>query len=184
MAKNDNPHAIRLADSLKKFGKHSEALCFFKNHPLSKAATAEKKFEWAQHQCAFLSAHFDQETIQDIRMDCACGPELGKGKKLKDIYEKEKDIRVFVEKANALHLGFSLQQDGESLSLIYPQCYCSCVKRISAPLPAVWCYCTLRYTKRLFAYVFGKEVQVELLSSIKQGDPVCRIRIGLLEKPE
>ncbi len=181
MAKNDNPHAIRLAESLEKHGKHKEAVSFAESHPLSKSATAEAKFEWARHQCAFLAEHFDNETVKEIRMDCACGPELGKGKKLKTIYERENELSLFVEKANKLNQGFSLQYDGESIYLIYPQCYCSCVKRIDTPLPETWCYCTLGYTKRMFEYIFGKKVEAELLSSVKQGDSVCRIKITLGE---
>ncbi len=177
MAKNDNPHAIRLTESLEKHGKHNEAISFLETHPLSKSATAEAKLEWAQQQCTFLSEHFDNETVKDIRMDCACGPELGKGKKLKNLYEKENDLGLFVERANKLNQGFSLQYDGEFVYLIYPQCYCSCVKRFDTALPVTWCYCTLGYTKKMFECIFDKEVQVELLSSVKQGDSVCKIKI-------
>lgn len=110
-------------------------------------------------------------------MDCACGPELGKGKKIKEIYEKENDVSVFVEKANNLKQGFTIEYDGEYFYLIYPQCYCSCVKRIDETLNVAWCYCTLGYTNRMFQYIFDKEVQVELLSSVKMGDETCRIKI-------
>lgn len=103
-------------------------------------------------------------------MDCTCGPELGKGNKIKEIYEKENDVSVFVEKANNLKQGFTIEYDGKYFYLIYPQCYCSCVKRIDE-------YCTLGYTKRMFQYIFDKEVQVELLSSVKMGDENCRIKI-------
>ena len=110
-------------------------------------------------------------------MDCTCGPELGKGNKIKEIYEKENDVSVFVEKANNLKQGFTIEYDGKYFYLIYPQCYCSCVKRIDETLPMAWCYCTLGYTKRMFQYIFDKEVQVELLSSVKMGDEACRIKI-------
>ena len=110
-------------------------------------------------------------------MECACGPELGKGKKLKDIFEKETDISLFVEKVNKLNQGFTMEYDGEQFYLIYPQCYCFCVKRIDQKLPKAWCYCTLGYTRRMFEYIFSKDVQVELLTSVKMGDENCRIRI-------
>lgn len=178
MAKNDNPHALRFLESMKKHDMTEAAERFSEEHPLSKSANIEKKFEWAQRVCGFLSENFDDDTVKKIRMDCACGPELGKGKKIKDIYEKESDISVFVEKVNKLNQGFTLEYDGKDFYLIYPQCYCSCVKRIGETLPKEWCYCTLGYTKRMFQYIFDKEVQVELLSSIKMGDDNCKIRIS------
>ena len=66
---------------------------------------------------------------------------------------------------------------GDFYYLIYPQCYCSCVKRNPEQLSRTWCYCTLGYSKRMFENIFGTEVQVELLSSVKMGDDNCRIRI-------
>lgn len=184
MAKNDNPHAVRFEESLEKHGEQDHAVIFSEKHPLSKSATVEVTFVWAQQQCAFLSEHFDNDTVKYIRMDCTCGPEFGKRNKLKNLYEKEKDLGKFVEKANKTVQGFSLQYDGEFVYLIYPQCYCSCVKRIDTVLPATWCYCTLGYTKKMFEHIFETKVQTELLSSVKQGDPVCRIRIKLCEESD
>lgn len=177
MAKNDNAHALRLMSSLEKHGKHKEAEQFAKTHPLAQSADVEKKFDWAQRQCAFLETNFDAETVRAIRMDCACGPEMGKCKKLKAVYEKAADFFVFSEKVNALRLGFSVEYDGQSLYLIYPQCYCSCVKRMDKPLPDAWCHCTLGYAQRMFTEILGQSVNVALLSSVKRGDEACRIRI-------
>ena len=83
----------------------------------------------------------------------------------------------FVKKVNELDPGFSLEYDGTSYYIVYPQCYCSCVKRIDGQLPKAWCYCTLGYSRRMFETILGKEAEGELLSSIKAGDDVCRIRI-------
>ena len=95
--------------------------------------------------------------------------------RLSKIHEKYDSV---LEKVNKLNQGFTLEYDGKDFYLIYPQCYCSCVKRIGETLPKEWCYCTLGYTKRMFQYIFDKEVQVELLSSIKMGDDNCKIRIS------
>ena len=46
-------------------------------------------------------------------------------------------------------------------------------------LPRTWCYCTLGYSRRMFGYVFGKEVRTELISSVRQGDAECRIKITI-----
>lgn len=177
MAKNDNANVLRFIASMEKHGMRDDAEEFINKYPLSKAATIEKRFEWAQHLCEFISERQDDETVRKIRMGCACGPELGKGKKIKDIFEQTSDMNLFVEKANKLNQGFKVEYDGKDFYLIYPQCYCSCVKRINEDLPATWCYCTLGYTKKMFEYIFDREVNVELLSSVKMGNDVCKIRI-------
>lgn len=180
MPKNDNPHAVRLMNSLIAAGKKEAAATFAEAHPLSKSADFQKKFEWANNLCTFLDAQFDDALVKEIRMNCACGTEMGKATKLKAIYEKANDPAEFVEKANKLELGFMLAYESEAFYLIYPTCYCSCLKRVDAPLSKTWCYCTLGYTKRLMENVFDRSINVELISSIKQGDPECRIRITMM----
>ena len=191
MPKNDNPQAIRFLASMEEHGEREAGIRFSEENPLSKSADAGKKTKWAKELCAFLNDHYDDETIKKIRMDCACGPKYGYGgSTLKAVYEKNRlygykravydrnrDPNSFVEQANALDLGFALEYDGTAYYLIYPQCYCSCVNRTDDLLPGTWCYCTLGYSRRMFGYVFGKEVRTELISSVKQGDAVCRIRI-------
>jgi hypothetical protein len=83
-----------------------------------------------------------------------------------------------VGKVNALNQGYTLERDGDAIFLIYPQCYCSCVKRVEKTLPKPWCYCTLGYTRRMFGHILGREVTVELLQSVKTGGSVCRIKVS------
>lgn len=179
MAKNDNPHAIRLMESIKKHGDEQDIQELETRYPLSKSADFVKKFAWAEQICEFLEEKYDKNTISAIRMDCACDPEYGKGKKIKALYEKELSPELFTEKVNQLKLGYTIEYDGTCYYLIYPQCYCSCVKRVDQPLSNTWCLCTLGYTKRLFEFIFEREVQVELLSSIKTGGNCCKIKINL-----
>ena len=182
MPKNDNPQVRRFLAGMEKHGEREAGIRFSEANPLSKSANADKKHQWAKELCAFLGDHYDDKTARAIRADCACGPKYGYGgSKLKAVYEKNRDPYAFVEQANALDMGFSLEYDGAAYYLVYPQCYCSCVNRVAETLPAVWCYCTLGYSARMFGYVFGKEVGTELVSSVKQGDPVCRIRITVPE---
>ena len=182
MPKNDHPQARRFYDSMEKHGKQEDGSGFSEEHPLPKSANGARKIQWVKDLCAFLNDHYDDETIKAIRMDCACGPKYGYGgSKLKAVYEKNRDPYAFVEKANALDLGFSLEYDGRAYYLIYPQCYCSCVNGTGDLLPKAWCYCTLGYSRRMFGYIFGKEVRTELISSVKQGDAVCRIGITVPE---
>lgn len=64
MAKNDNPHALRLLESMSKHGKDTEATEFAEATPLAKSADFNKKYEWAQNVCTFLDENFDDETVK------------------------------------------------------------------------------------------------------------------------
>ena len=176
MPKNDNPQALRFLASMAKHGEQAAGEQFAKEHPLGKSADISKRSAWAKALCGYLNDRYDEETVKAIRMDCACGPYAINGK-LKALYEKSDGPADFVKKVNELDPGFSLEYDGTSYYVVYPQCYCSCVKRAEGQLPKAWCYCTLGYSRRMFETILGKETEGELLSSIKAGDTVCRIRI-------
>jgi len=177
MPKTDNPHAIRLYNSLTKYTDEQTAERIAYKIPLSKSADINKKFAWAESICDDLQKAFDDNTIKEIRMDCACGPEMGKINKLQKIYQSSANLNEFITKANNLNQGFTMQTENNHLFLIYPQCYCSCVKRIESSISEIWCYCTLGYTKKMFEHILDRSVEVELLESVKTGGKKCVIKI-------
>lgn len=176
MARNDNPNARRFMESMEKHGEREAAEKFAQECPLSRSADSTKKFRWAEELCSFLDGHYDEKIVKEIRMDCACGPTKGMIEKIRPLYDNEDPVS-FVEKVNALDLGYSLEYNGTSFYLIYPECYCRCVNGSDGILPKSWCYCTLGYTRRWFEAVLQKKVDLELLEAVKCGDSRCRIRI-------
>lgn len=178
MPKADNPHAIRLYESLSRHTSEQAAQRILSKIPLSKSADANKKFKWAESVIVGLQNEFDNDTIKQIRMDCACGPEMGKITRLKKVYLASDDLQDFAEKATSLNQGYIMHCEGNALFLVYLQCYCSCVKRIDAPLSKAWCYCTLGYAKKMFEHIFDRTVEVELLESVKSGGDKCLIKIN------
>ena len=177
MAKNDNPHSIRLFDSIVKYSDKKTAEKITYKIPLSKSADFVKKFAWAESICADLEKEFDEVAVKNIRMDCACGPDIGKIKKLKEIYSKSDDLNDFAAKLNKLEQGFTIEINKKAIFLIYPQCYCSCVKRVDKSISKSWCYCTLGYTQKMFENIFDRKVKTELIESIKSGGNICKIKI-------
>lgn len=177
MPKTDNPHTVCLYDSISKHVNEESAERIANKIPLSKAADIEKKFAWAESICADLDNEFDEGTVMAIRMDCACGPETGKISKLKKAYSSSSDLDDFVSKANKFNQGFTIEHSDNALFLIYPCCYCSCVKRIDKPISKTWCYCTLGYTKKTFEYILERDVTVELIESVKTGGSICKMKI-------
>lgn len=72
-----------------------------------------------------------------------------------------------------------LERAGDEVYVVYPRCYCPLVKDFPGKLSATWCNCSRGWVKQLFEKALNRPVQVDLLQSIRQGDPVCRFRVRL-----
>lgn len=177
MPKTDNPHALRLYESLLKHSSEEVAQRIANGTALSKSANAEKKFAWAERICGELEKEFDTDLVKAIRMDCACGPGAGKIHQLRKLFLKTENMDDFAEKMNGQNKGFTMEHRDHCLYLIYPECYCSCVKQVEKEISKAWCSCTLGYTKTMFEGILGQEVEVTLLESVKTGGKVCRIQV-------
>lgn len=173
---NDNPHSLRLAASLA--GHTGDAKELEERYPLSKSASIEKKFQWAKDVCGYLKERFDPETILQIRKDCRCNDGASNANKLLKYLKRAGSIREFVQLFNQNESFASLEYlSDHKILFCYPECYCSCVKRISGQLPKTWCSCTLGNAEAVFRRVFQTEVKATLLESIKSGSERCVIQI-------
>ena len=178
MAKNDNAHAVRLADSLRKYAGDDAAEEFGGSYPLSKSASIEKKYEWARSACSYLEGHFETDAIIAIRKECRCNDGKSIANKLLKYLNQADSIEEFVNLFNAGEAFAALEYiDDHAVLFCYPQCYCACVKRVPKELSKTWCYCTLGNAEGIFREVFRKEVQVTLLGSIKTGSDKCTIKV-------
>ena len=177
MSKNDNPHAIRLYESVLKHSNRTAADKIANQYPLSKAADIDKEFTWAESICADLENEFDDEMVKTIRMDCVCGPDMGNLSNFKNMYQSSTDLEEFVSNINNQNQGFTIEYDDNALYYIYPECYCPCVNRIDKPISKTWCFCTLGYTKKMFEYILDRKVDVSLIESIKTGGSICKIKV-------
>ena len=178
MAKNDNAHSIRLVNSLGQNASHEASAEYEETYPLSKSANIDKKFEWAKNACTYLDEHFNTDTIIKIRKACRCNDGKSIANKLLKYLNKSHDIKDFVDLFNQNETFASLEYISDNTILFcYPECYCSCVKRVPQELSKTWCYCTLGNAEGIFSTVFKKEVKVALLESIKNGADKCVIEV-------
>lgn len=175
MGQLTNIQAIRIYNSIESNISKAAAEDFAKNLPLSKSATFERKFKWAEEVCRHLKNKYSQDDIKKIRMGCACGPSEKQVEDTRALYLSSKNFTEFAERYSCDN--HSLWCEGDTLFFFYPCCYCSCVKRMNKPLTDTWCMCTLGYTKRLFDYILNCETSVELLESIKTGSNRCLMKI-------
>ncbi len=179
MPKNDNAHSLRLIQSLRENVGEEAAREFEVKYPLSKSADVGKKFAWAEAVCGALEERFDEMTIRRVRMDCRCNDGKAIAEKLRTYLNRADTLQDFVEDFNAHETFASLAYISENeLHFCYPECYCACVKRVPGTLYRTWCLCTLGNARGIFRELFQKEVEVELLESIKSGGEKCEIRVN------
>lgn len=176
MAKNDNTHALRFYESLARLDEKA-AVEFAAEHPLSKSADYKKKFAWAKAQCEFLEGRFTPEETADIRAGCHCEAGAALAARMRGYLAKAGDMAEFADIFNAREKYVTLAAAEGGLLFIYPECYCSCVKRTPEPISRTWCLCTLGHIRGLMAQVLGREPEVELLETIKSGSERCVVKV-------
>ena len=178
MAKNDNAHAVRFTDSLRVHAGENCAEEFAQMYPLSKSADIDKKFKWAQNVCSYLEENFGTEKIIEIRKDCRCNDGSSIAKKLLKYWSAADSTAQFVDAFNQKETFAFLEYMTENkIRFCYPECYCACVKRVPETLSKTWCYCTLGNAEAIFRAVFGENVTVSLIESIKSGAERCTIEV-------
>ena len=141
-------------------------------------ASAENNPDWVKSAMRRLESKFSAEDIKKIRMNCQCG--YGMDEKLALLKEMKIGATsieelVHSEKAKAAGL---FCKEGE-LFLQFGFCPCPMLTDVDTLESASWCQCTTGYSKVLFEKAFACDVEVELLKSIKLGDPVCLMKITL-----
>lgn len=178
MTKNDNAHSLRMTAAICEVVGEAAAADFEVRFALSKAASIEKKFQWAQQACLDLTERFDQNTLLQLREKCICNDGASTAKLLAKYRKEAGSLQGMVELFNSRETFAWLEYVSDrELIFCYPQCYCGCVKRVEGLLPEAWCYCTVGYAKKLFGHLLEVPVQAELLESVKTGGKRCAVRV-------
>ena len=140
------------------------------------ASAPEDNATWVKSTMRRLEDRFDAATVKQIRMNCQCG--YGMDEKIalvQDLMDSSSSLEEFANQDKARAAGLSCV-DGV-LYLQFPFCPCPMLAEVDKLDTYTWCQCTTGYSKVLFEKVFGCEVDVELLESIKAGDAICRMKI-------
>lgn len=133
---------------------------------------------WVKSAMHRLDSKFDSDTAKRIRMNCQCG--YGMEEKLallKELMSNAETIEELTHSEKAKAAGLFCK-DGE-LFLKFNVCPCPMLVGVETLETTTWCQCTTGYSKALFEKAFACNVDVELLKSIKMGDPVCLMKIIL-----
>ena len=143
-----------------------------------RGGTAESDPDWVRGAMGRLERRFSPEAVRRIRGNCQCG--YGMEEKLalvRELMAGAASMEEFAASEKARAAGLSWE-DG-ALFLQFEVCPCPMLAEVARLESAAWCQCTTGYSKTLFERAFHCGVDVELLQSIKMGDPVCRMKITL-----
>jgi predicted hydrocarbon binding protein len=149
--------------------------------PEEKASDLKQKFqeEWIKSLLNNMDKLIDQEKRMKLMESCGRDCALRSSAAAAISKSSKGDVDKLVSTMRQL-LGENnvLKKDGV-IQLIYSQCYCPLVEEWPARLSDTYCYCSLGWIKEVFETVSGKPVGVDLLQSIKRGDPFCKFTIHL-----
>ncbi|SHN53964.1 DUF6144 family protein [Desulfovibrio litoralis] len=145
-------------------------------HGIQGQHSLEDDKTWVKSTMSRLESKFDKPTVKHIRMNCQCGQEMDKNLALvQELFESSASLDEFANQEKAKAAGLSAV-NGE-LYLQFPFCPCPILADVEKLDTDTWCQCTTGYSKVLFEKVFGCEVMVELLKSVKMGDDICLMKI-------
>jgi len=178
MPKNDNPHSIRIVDSVRSHAGDAVAQTFADAHPLAKSADISKKHHWACDICTALATQFDADTAAAIRRDCRCNDGRTMAQQIAGCIRKAGNLAdgcaLFTRENPYAFLEYISSNE---LIFGYHSCVCSCVKRSEGPVPLLWCECSCGYAEAMLRQVLGDSVQVKLLGSVRAGAARCEMRV-------
>ncbi|HUX05914.1 MAG TPA: DUF6144 family protein [Acidobacteriota bacterium] len=70
-------------------------------------------------------------------------------------------------------------RENDTVTLKYPKCYCEMVNKGPERLPDSYCLCSRGWVVEMFETAAQKPVQVELIKSVKRGDPHCEFTVRI-----
>ena len=108
---------------------------------------------------------------------CISASTLQKARRIK---QKAQNLDEMLNMLNEAHIGGGhLKREGGRILGIYDRCYCGSVSKTKELFSNTYCQCTCGWYRQLFEMLLEKTVEVELLSSIIQGNDRCRIAIHI-----
>jgi hypothetical protein len=133
-----------------------------------------------------LDREVDQETRRMVME--ACGRRCMSAttiKKARSLQQEARDLDGLLDRLNQAHIGGGyLEREGTVIRAAYDRCYCGSVSKTREPFSATYCHCSCGWYRQLFETLLDRQVEVELLGSIIQGDERCQFLIHIQELKE
>ncbi len=88
------------------------------------------------------------------------------------------DLVALLAFLNERHIGGGkLRLDRDVVYAVYDRCYCPRISQSTERISPTYCHCSRGWLGALFGALLGRAVEVELVSSVLAGNPVCELAI-------
>ncbi len=138
-----------------------------------------KFFEhWIVSLMENLEEHLEPDELKTLLEDC--GRDCAHRSSVHELAEScNGDVDILIT-GLATFLGQkNCYRENDTVTLKYPKCYCELVDKGPEKLPGSYCLCSRGWVVEMFETAAKKPVQVELLKSVKRGDPHCEFTVKL-----
>jgi len=168
---------------------------------LAPFSDAETRAKWVINAIKKLDSKATEEEKYQVISRCAHVRPKEEIEQLKAIYDKNHDIDEFLEYfGNSLPFiekpyrkGTIIYQskppaDPEAYKaaktqhdLIRASCFCPIIKASLDKMPRSFCYCGAGWAKQMFETVLGESLKIEVVSTVIDGDRLCKYAIHIPE---
>ena len=135
------------------------------------------KQNWISSLMENLDRHLDEDTR--IKLMESCGRSCARQESIKIAESCLGDLESLVSRLGKIIGKQNASMEEGIVHLQYDKCYCPLVSKGPKILSDTWCNCSRGWVKEMFETAAEKPVKVELLQSIKRGDPCCKFILQL-----
>jgi len=132
------------------------------------------KQAWLKSLMTNMDAQLEEE--QRIKLMESCGRDCARRGAIQMATSCKGDLEKF---AKTLGKFVGIRIEANTVHIEYDKCYCHLVREGPETLSNTWCNCSVGWIKEMFETVVERPVEVQLLQSIKRGDPVCKFIVRL-----
>ncbi|QEN08170.1 hypothetical protein EXM22_09290 [Oceanispirochaeta crateris] len=138
---------------------------------------------WIKELLINLDDHVDDISKQKILEKCGphCPFSHLPNEKILELRHQSKNEEDFLDKLIDV---WHLKKENNQHYVVFDQCYCPLVNNDIQNSSKTMCYCTLGNLKHKFKISLGREVEVQILKTVLNGDDECRFKIGISPEPE
>ena len=154
-----------------------EAICREVMQDVESAATPVKRARWVKEAMNRLDNLADEPTR--IAVMAQCGQQCAWSGYAKKIGNVKKQAHSFEELLAGIAQFWHIEPGVGVVYLIYPKCYCGMVNATKESISGTYCQCSRSFLIQAFSVGLGREVQVDLLTSIIQGGNECRFAVNI-----
>ena len=133
---------------------------------------------WIKELLTNFDEHVDEASKQKILENCGpkCPFSHMPNNKLLELRNHSKDEQDFLDNlSNSWHLF----KENNQYFVIFDKCYCPLVNKDIEHSSKTMCYCTLGSLKFKFKISLGRDVNIEMLKTVLNGDDECRFKINI-----